>query len=291
MIKIITIFDKNEEFIEYQYNSLKHIKCDYEYLIFNNGSTIEQRDKIDSLCKRLNIKTIILNSGMEFTKNYGSEITYNKPSIIAGTALNEAFSNLTGRIFKIDSDMFFIKDIDLSKITEDLLFIPNGINNNIIWSGIFGINLDSVTDNLNFLPTHGDTFSESCQLINNEKYSKKEFNLITFFNQKDGVYNVNVNTDCVVSLNKEFIITSEKVNLNVDHKWIYERCGLINELLLSNNFPCKGVTNHNNNYDIDIIYMDDLDFMIHFKSSNWARSDQYHIDKKKALLDYLNSNK
>ncbi len=205
-MKIVTIFDRNEEFIEYQYKSIiKNIKCDFEYIVFNNGSNLEQIEKINEICERLNIKTIKLNSGLRLHNTYD-------PSIKAGSALNEAFSYLSGRIFKIDSDMFFINDINFSDISEDLLFIPNGVNNDIIWSGIFGINLDVVKDELNFLPTFGDTFSESKNIVNNEKYTKKKFSLIAFFKYLDDIFQININGDCLVTLDSSKIINCEKKN-------------------------------------------------------------------------------
>lgn len=298
-MKIITIYDKNEEFIEYQYNSIvKHVKSDYEYILFNNGSDIDQIEKIDQICQKLNIKTIKLTSGVT------TKMTHS-PSIKAGTALNEAFDQLTGKVLKIDSDMFFINDIDLS-LEEDLLFIPNGDNNTQIWSGIFGINLDTVTDKLNFLPTHGDTFSDSYKLVENKNYTKKMFCFIHYYelgiNSRDksladtlteyceDIYTINMNGDCNLSLNSTNILSYEKVSLCdefLNHDWLYKKVLDYREILEKYNFPLH-VTNRK--YDVDFVVIDNIDCLLHFKSSNWTPNDQYMADKKIALFKFLNNN-
>lgn len=284
-MKIITIYDKNEEFIEYQYNSIvKHVKSDYEYILFNNGSDIDQIEKIDQICQRLNIKTIKLKSGVA-TKMAST------PSIKAGTALNEAFSQLTGKVLKIDSDMFFINDIDLS-LEEDLLFIPNGDNNTQIWSGIFGINLDTVTDKLDFLPTHGDTFSDSYKLVENQNYTKKMFCFIHYSHEHNGNYSLGLNGDCVVNLTSNTISYSKDniVREFINQDWLYEKVLKYKDILYENNFPCQRITNHNRKYDVDFIVIDNIDYLVHFKSSNWTPNDQYMADKKIALFKFLNNN-
>jgi hypothetical protein len=48
-----------------------------------------------------------------------------EPSYIAGSALNEAFKYVTNElVFKIDSDMFFISDININELFDksDLIF-------------------------------------------------------------------------------------------------------------------------------------------------------------------------
>jgi hypothetical protein len=42
-MKIVAIFDKHEDFIKLQYDSIiKYVKSDYEYIVFNNASTEHQ---------------------------------------------------------------------------------------------------------------------------------------------------------------------------------------------------------------------------------------------------------
>ena len=115
-ITIISIFDKNEDFIKLQYESiLKHVKGDYEYIVFNNASTEEQSHNVQKTCDELNIECIRIN--VSYTQS---------PSYIAGEALNQSFKYLSDKIvFKIDSDMFFISDINLFDIcnNNDLFYI------------------------------------------------------------------------------------------------------------------------------------------------------------------------
>jgi len=56
-MKIITLVDRNEDFIPVQYESIKkHVKEPFEYIVFNNGSTKEQKNKIRKLCKRISVE-------------------------------------------------------------------------------------------------------------------------------------------------------------------------------------------------------------------------------------------
>lgn len=59
-MKIITLVDRNEDFIDLQYKSLKkNIIGDFEYIVFNNGHSKEQVNKISNMCCLLNVKEII----------------------------------------------------------------------------------------------------------------------------------------------------------------------------------------------------------------------------------------
>ncbi len=80
----------------------------------------------------------------------------------------------------------------------------------------------------------------------------------------------------------------KKTILLESHKWLYEKCLNINNLLKTYKFPCHVITNHTKNYDVDIIVIDNVDTLIHYKSSNWTLNDQYMIDKKISLFNFLN---
>ena len=45
MITIISVFDKHIDFIKMQYDSIKkNISGNFEYVLFNNGSSLEQKN-------------------------------------------------------------------------------------------------------------------------------------------------------------------------------------------------------------------------------------------------------
>ena len=98
-VRLVTIFDKHEAFIRLQYDSIiKHVKCQYEYIVFNNASTEEQAIINQQVCTDLGIKCLRIKA--DYTKS---------PSEISGEALNESFKYLRGqKVFKIDSDMYLI---------------------------------------------------------------------------------------------------------------------------------------------------------------------------------------
>jgi len=283
MIKIVSMFDKHQDFIELQYNSiLNHIKGDYEYIIFNNASTDEQANLNKKECDRLGIKCIRIHV------NYG-----NTPSLIAGEALNKSFEHFsTERVFKIDSDMFFTSDINLDDILSesDLFYIPNykpGLE--IMWSGVFGINLSKVNIKLDFHPgvTHGtDTFGQSSQLTVDTNLSKKVFNLYNLQDINNGIATTSLNVDCLIKIENGNIIEierSEYIN-NSLLSGLTAKYKYIEETMIKYQFPTP--------YNIDIIELDGVDFIIHFKSSNWCPwyTEEYIKSKKEALKKYLNKN-
>lgn len=284
MIKIISIFDKHHDFIKLQYESIKkHIKSDYEYIVFNNASNKDQENLNKKTCEDLNIKCIRINI------NYS-----NDPSNVAGNALNEAFKFLKNDlVFKIDSDMFFISDINLQSLFDesDLLYVPNYRSDykpNIMWSGVFGINMKKIEIDLDFRPKiivpNSDTFGQSILLTSNQKYVKKLFELHNIFDLDNGILSGSLNTDCVVKFENDrmMLIEKEYYPLNNEKNYVLKFNNILN-LLQSYNFPKP--------YNVDFIELDNKDFIIHFKSSNWCPwyNDTYVNEKKKSLINFLNN--
>jgi len=277
-LTIISIFDLNEDFIKLQYNSIKkNIKCDHEYIIFNNAKENTQKEKIQKICDELQIECIDLISG-----NGG-------PSDIAGIALNNAFLYLKEKeyVFKIDSDMFFINDVDLLSYIDkyDIIYIPN-TDNTIIWSGVFGFSNKILNNKLNFLPvrTIGDTFCESKKLLENKDYSRFKFELFNLIDYRESELITNYNTDCVIN----YLPDGEISHIEKPH--------YLEMFDLSNNF-----TTYKRMYKmlsescfpepfvVDLIMINNKDFIFHFKSGNWSTSltEQFINDKKEGLKKLL----
>ncbi len=284
-MKIITIFDQNEDFIKLQYESiLKHVKGEYEYIVFDNAKTKKQSAKIKECCEDLNIKTVRIKVRY-FLSN---------PSQIAGTALNKAYKylkNFNEPIFKIDSDMFFISDINLNQLMEksDLLYVPTYVPKKTMWSGVFGINLQTVKFDLDFRPNvlpKTDTFGQSALLVNDGRYSEKLFELYNLQDVKDGTIETNLNGNCMMKFDEHGLIykgndnfpTSDPVNLKNKYDEIIE-------IMKKHNFPQP--------YNIDFISIDERNFIVHFKSSNWCPwyTEKYMADKKLAIKNLLDSTK
>ena len=221
MIKIISIFDKHHDFIKLQYQSIKkHVKSEYEYIVFNNASNRDQEILNRKTCEDLNIKCVRIN--IKYTSD---------PSDIAGKALNESFKFLKNDlVFKIDSDMFFISDIDLNTFFDncDLSYVPNYPSNykpNLMWSGIFGINMKKIEIDLDFRPKvvipDSDTFGQSILLTSNDKYEKKLFELYNLYDIVDDVIITTLNNDCVMKFKDKSLIFLEKeeypIEINKDY--------------------------------------------------------------------------
>lgn len=282
LITIISIFDKHEDFIELQYKSiLKNIKGNYEYIIFNNASSEIQRNKNTETCSKLNIKCI------DIYQNYDS-----CPSGIAGTALNESFKYLNDKIvLKLDSDMFFINKFNVNQLLNDidLLYVPNR-NISIgeyAWSGIFGINLQKIKENLNFLPgiiPYTDTFGQSIILFNNLSYTKKSLLLLNLQKIENLIYTTSINNDCsfIFNSSNEVLSIENKNYIEVkEYNTIIDKFKQIENILIQNNFPKA--------YNVDLIYFNNQEFIIHFKSSNWCPwyTEDYINLKKQALIKLL----
>lgn len=283
MIKIVSIFDKHHDFIKLQYDSIKkHVKSEYEYIVFNNASNKNQEILNKKVCEDLNIKCIRIN------------VNYNlDPSYIAGNALNEAFKYLKDDlVFKIDSDMFFISDIDINNFFEnyDLFYVPNYPPNyeSLIWSGIFGINVKKIEIDLDFRPKivipNSDTFGQSILLTSDNKLRKKLFELYNLFDVVDDVIVTSLNIDCVMKFKDNSLIFIEKQNYPIEKNknYLLKFNDIISEMKLYN-FPTP--------YNIDVIRVDEKDFIFHFKSSNWCPwyTEDYLNLKKSALIKLLNN--
>jgi hypothetical protein len=287
MIKLITVFDKHEDFIKMQYDSIvKHIKGEYEYIIFNNASTEKQAIINKKICDELKIKCI------RISVNYDME-----PSYIAGSALNEAFKYVTNElVFKIDSDMFFISDININELfyNSDLIYTPTyQTNKEFMWSGFFGLNLKKIDLNINFNPhviSETDTFGQSCLLTNDNRYSKKIFEIYYILDSTSEILNCGFNNDCSFKIKNDELIQYDRKEfydmelLNKDNRIVLK----VNEIVSKAkkySFPKP--------YHIDIITLNDVDLMIHFKSSNHDKiynNLEYTIEKKMSLKNFLNNN-
>lgn len=279
-IVIISIFDKNEDFIKMQYESmLKHIKNKFSYIIFNNGSTFYQRAKINQICKNLNILC------------YNIRINYfQDPSNIAGDALNNAFSIFKEeKVFKIDSDMFFISDIDLLELCNknDLVYIET--YNKFIWSGVFGLNLNKIKDiKLNFKPNvipQTDTFGQSYLLVSDNKYTRNKMQLFCIIDSENEIIKGSINNCCSLTINNGKTIEIENgffdhLKLNIEQKFLN-----IKDTMQKYNFPRP--------YNIDIITINGIDTILHFKSANWCsiyKNEKYKNLKKQAVKYFLENN-
>jgi hypothetical protein len=282
---IFSIFSKHEDFIELQYNSIeKHVKGQYEYVILNNGPNAVQSKLNRDKCKELGIRCIDIDSN-----------SYGNPSMIAGGALNKMFELFKGQtIFKIDSDMFFMSDIELEYILErnDILYIPqfsDVFSSEWIWSGVFGLNGNITSSPIDCLPEPGiDTFGKSRFLLQTPHQTKK-LRLFSLHDFNGGNVVGSINNDCMIKFNTNGEIVSveredyiSKYDLSkID---LYEKYTSIITMLKEHSFPEP--------YMIDVITLDEVDVIFHFKSASWQynSSQQDHVNIKKVstkkLLEY-----
>ena len=157
MITFITHADKRPDFIELQYESIqKHIKNDFEYVVLNNDITKgENYKKIKEICQSLSIRCVdvTLDENLQYTNgvlNYSNN-NYTTGNNACVYSLFWTFNNFITNeeiVSIIDSDMFFIEDVDIENLISDrdIIFTPHyrALNNNhisYIWPGFVCLNL------------------------------------------------------------------------------------------------------------------------------------------------------
>lgn len=156
MIHIFTYAHKRPDFIKLQYESIKkHVIGEYEYVVFNNAiDSKEQHEEIKNICDELNIKCvdIVIHNDIASSLIMGS-INGNKYSNAnVGTSYPIIYTfkhYLTNekKICIIDSDMFFIEDINFDDLMKDkdALYIPQYRDNNklkYMWNALVCLNFE-----------------------------------------------------------------------------------------------------------------------------------------------------
>ena len=136
MVTIVTYSHKRPDFIYLQYDSIKkHVKSKYEYIVFNNSiDNIETYNQIHDICSELGVKCVdiqltedlkFINGESNFNNN-----KYTNPNLACSYPLIWSFKNYFNAdydiISVIDSDMFFINDIDIENEinNKDMIYIP-----------------------------------------------------------------------------------------------------------------------------------------------------------------------
>jgi hypothetical protein len=289
MTKLVTIFDKHEDFIEMQYNSIKrYLKGDFEYIIYNNGSTEEQKTIIEEICNNLGIIS------KKIYVNYHTD-----PSMIAGQALNIIVSELRNeKIFNIDSDMFFINELNINDIFDkaDFSYVPiyrDGLPE-IMWGGIFAVDFSKVNFDIDCKPqvlSNTDTFGHSALI--DKDHSKNLFRIYNIQEFKNNILEIMLNNDCNMRFMENDIIFNERpeyyneTNI-IDYNNLFNKFYSVYELLNKYNFPSYM-------YNTDIIEINNINSIVHFRSSNWISSlglnwvtDEYIKNKKESIKKLIN---
>jgi hypothetical protein len=237
-VHIFTYAHKRPDFIELQYESIKkHVKNDFEYVIFNNAvDNDSQRAEISEICKRLGIRCVNIELS-EDLMHHGGEINFNgrnyvNPNIACSYPLVWTFakhlSDEEEVLCLLDSDMFFVSDIDLIKELgdNDLIYTPQWrkpIDNewtiHYIATGLIILNLKQspVLRNIDWHPGmvegHNlDVGGRTTWLLKDNPQLKKrtvsEFSIREIFDHESGK---RVHLILDYSMNYELIISGDKL--------------------------------------------------------------------------------
>lgn len=291
-MKIITLVDKNEDFIELQYKTIqKHIKYNFEYIVFNNGATEQQTKNIKNICNTLNINQIELRY---FERG--------EPSNIVANTLRrlyiDYFKAWNDEIFYIDSDMFLIGDIYKSDF-ETLSFVPMYRGNHKIfsmWSGIWYIDFSKIKHDIDFGLGYVDGIQTDVMgkthYVVKENYPHRYWSLYNLYKEENNIIETNYNTTIKINFDKtNYTILDDYYQIDKLQPHMIQDSAFIENLKLkyqtyknildSYNFPKP--------YNVDFIQFGNVDKVIHFKSSNWCPwyYPQYVDKKKTAITNFI----
>jgi hypothetical protein len=165
-MKVVTAVVNNPIFIEIQYYTLKkYMKCDYEFIVFNdakdfidftNGGDLTIKTTIVDICKKLNIQCININ-------NHHHANTSNRwcqePSHRTADSMNvilEYQKQNPDYYLLLDSDMFLIDDYniedykkyDCSIVLQHRKDIDKTTDIYYIWNGLYYFNIHKLDTSL-----------------------------------------------------------------------------------------------------------------------------------------------
>lgn len=118
-MKVVTAVVNNPLFIQIQYYTLKkYMKCDYEFIVFNdakdfkditNGGDLTIKPLIEKTCKQFNIKCINIPN-----KHHGSTLLFKEPGFRTAESMNFIleYQKNPDCYLLLDSDMFLIDYFD-----------------------------------------------------------------------------------------------------------------------------------------------------------------------------------
>jgi hypothetical protein len=162
-MKVVTAVVNNPIFIEIQYYTLKkYMKCDYEFIVFNdakdfcdftNGGDLTIRVAIENICKQLNIQCINIHNHHHANKNN------KEPSYRTADSMNvilEYQKQHPDYYLLLDSDMFLIDDYniddykkyDCSIVLQHRKDIDNTTDIYYIWNGLYYFNIHKLDTSL-----------------------------------------------------------------------------------------------------------------------------------------------
>ena len=342
MVKIIaaTVFNR-PDFIPIQLESIKrHVKCDFEYIVFDNAKIdngFKYSEQIKSTCKDLNVECVEVPYSKKIldicTTASINENGYTHGAYACYYPIQWCFTEFLNNIdhdmvYIIDSDMFFLNDINLYDLMKgkDLVYIPSfrqDIRQNpmveYIWNMFCGFNFkqDPTLKNLNW--SNGINGGQMCDvgggtytyLLNKPSCIKEiieEFNIYTLGKTMDGnievCVNINGNIDYNLLLKPNFdligIRHSGGVKFLPDRSFVYEKDrGDYSEYLVSmvkrviGIIKKAGISETPNPLRLGFIKraIDDYIFGIHYRSSsNYLdySTDEYNIKKTEMLKKILN---
>jgi hypothetical protein len=145
-MKVLTAVVNNPIFIEIQYQTLKkHMKCDYEFIVFNdakpfpdstNNGDVTLRQQIIDVCSLKNIKCINIDNSNHIKQNNYSQRAADSCNIMLQYQIENPDQYLV-----IDSDMFLVDDFYIDPYLKYdcgiVLQSRNNFTTHYFWNGLY----------------------------------------------------------------------------------------------------------------------------------------------------------
>lgn len=260
-LTIVTMVNKNEDFIEYQWGSLiKFVKPQFRYIVFDTsgGSEVEKE------CKRLSVECIKVHP----PTGHDPSVTV---SVLLNTMWEKYWKNYRGSLFYLDNDMFLTKKINIDEITSkyDIAYVPQEPMG-YMWTGILIFNMETISKDIDFsicsLPNgRSDVGGKTYYFLRDREYKKL---LLHFYTLQDFTAN-----GYTLSFDGRFALENNEFPKFKNHM----------RLVTDYNFP--------NPYSFDLLTAGDVNdyFIFHFKSAGWMDiGPEYTVKKKYALKQMMN---
>jgi len=280
-VLVITHAYLRPDFIEIQDKTFKKfLKDDYEFIVFNDARNQSLRKEITAICNKLNLRCIEIPQAIHdrpYLKRFPHEDRNNACARCANVvqySLNELGFKYNGLVAIIDSDMFLIKDFSIANFmaNHDIAGIPQSRGNiHYLWNGIVFFNMNTLPDK--------ETMDFNCGIINGNPVDVGGYTYYYFQKHPE--------------------VRKKEINLTYPHNFACAQC-LKNcqdfacthntEFLKQNNFHDARVIAFIQNGPPNMEFTLDRTFIHYRGGGNWdGQSAEYHRNKTKILLDFINS--
>jgi hypothetical protein len=264
-VLIFTYSYNRPDFIEIQYKTFKKfLKDDFDFVVCNDASNIEDRNKIKKMCAALNIPVIPIPPAIHkrpYLQRFPGD-DWNNPSVrncnVVQYSLDKLGFQHKGIVALFDSDMFLVRDFSIKEYLKGYHLAAFGTERahvNYLWIGLVFLDMGKMPN-----PT---TINFNCGPIDGQNVDAGGFS---------HYYLKNNPTAKVRYMNR----TGSNPALSA-------------QKLLSEGYDKYQIALIHTGVD-DLQFFHDAHFLHYTAGSNWnKKSNEYHILKTQQVNNYINA--